>query len=210
VIRTTIRINQKCFVLRILTSLQGEVGAKRRVGVLPRLQRDPSRPAAPATSPYRGGKRRQARQQVHPGRHTEASDGGKASSRQRAVIRARLSDAKYFYDTDLKVKLEDRLPKFKQIVFHESLARSGNALNALSDCRRDCNGAVEPADFFHGKQLSPDDSRRAGLLPQESSPRCSAVQGDLLTEVSANSRTARLMGNTTRSRKARTRASRGM
>jgi glycyl-tRNA synthetase beta chain len=37
------------------------------------------------------------------------------------VIRARLSDAKFFYETDLKTKLEDRLPKFEQIVFHEKL-----------------------------------------------------------------------------------------
>jgi len=28
------------------------------------------------------------------------------------VIRPRLSDAKFFYETDLKTKLEDRLPKF--------------------------------------------------------------------------------------------------
>jgi glycyl-tRNA synthetase beta chain len=32
-----------------------------------------------------------------------------------------LSDAKFFYETDLKTKLEDRLPKFEQIVFHEKL-----------------------------------------------------------------------------------------
>ena len=37
------------------------------------------------------------------------------------MIRARLSDAKFFYDTDLKTKLEDRLPRFAGIVFHEKL-----------------------------------------------------------------------------------------
>jgi len=37
------------------------------------------------------------------------------------VIRARLSDAKFFYDTDLKTRLEDRLLKFNGIVFHEKL-----------------------------------------------------------------------------------------
>jgi glycyl-tRNA synthetase beta chain len=52
----------------------------------------------------------------------EASDGGKAIvAGCERVIRARLSDAKFFYDTDLKTKLEDRLPKFSQIVFHEKL-----------------------------------------------------------------------------------------
>jgi glycyl-tRNA synthetase beta chain len=52
----------------------------------------------------------------------EATDGGKAIvAGNERVIRARLSDAKFFYETDLKKKLEDRLPKFDQIVFHEKL-----------------------------------------------------------------------------------------
>jgi glycyl-tRNA synthetase beta chain len=52
----------------------------------------------------------------------EASDGGNAIvAGCERVIRARLSDAKFFYDTDLKIRLEDRLPKFSQIVFHEKL-----------------------------------------------------------------------------------------
>ncbi len=52
----------------------------------------------------------------------EAQDGGKAIvAGNERVIRARLSDAKFFYETDLKTRLEDRLEKFKQIVFHEKL-----------------------------------------------------------------------------------------
>jgi len=52
----------------------------------------------------------------------DASDGGKAIvSGNERVIRARLSDAKFFYVTDLKTRLEDRLPKFDGIVFHEKL-----------------------------------------------------------------------------------------
>jgi glycyl-tRNA synthetase beta chain len=52
----------------------------------------------------------------------EASDGGQAIvAGNERVIRARLSDAKFFYETDLKTKLEDRLPKFENIVFHEKL-----------------------------------------------------------------------------------------
>jgi glycyl-tRNA synthetase beta chain len=54
--------------------------------------------------------------------NTEAQDGGKAIvAGNERVIRARLSDAKFFYETDLKTRLEDRLPKFEQIVFHEKL-----------------------------------------------------------------------------------------
>jgi glycyl-tRNA synthetase beta chain len=52
----------------------------------------------------------------------EASDGGKAIvAGNERVIRARLSDAKFFYESDLKTRLEDRLPKFDGIVFHEKL-----------------------------------------------------------------------------------------
>jgi glycyl-tRNA synthetase beta chain len=52
----------------------------------------------------------------------DAEDGGKAIvAGNERVIRARLSDAKFFYETDLKTRLEDRLPKFKDIVFHEKL-----------------------------------------------------------------------------------------
>jgi glycyl-tRNA synthetase beta chain len=52
----------------------------------------------------------------------EAQDGGKAIvAGNERVIRARLSDAKFFYETDLRTRLEDRLPKFEQIVFHEKL-----------------------------------------------------------------------------------------
>src|SRR5262245_34022788 len=52
----------------------------------------------------------------------EAADGGKAIvAGNERVIRARLADAKFFYDSDLKTRLEDRLPKFKHIVFHEEL-----------------------------------------------------------------------------------------
>src|SRR5580700_2864175 len=52
----------------------------------------------------------------------EAPDGGKTIvGGNERVIRARLADAKFFYETDLKTKLEDRLPKFENIVFHEKL-----------------------------------------------------------------------------------------
>jgi glycyl-tRNA synthetase beta chain len=52
----------------------------------------------------------------------EADDGGAAIvAGNERVIRARLSDAKFFYETDLKTRLEDRLPKFEHIVFHEKL-----------------------------------------------------------------------------------------
>jgi glycyl-tRNA synthetase beta chain len=62
----------------------------------------------------------------------EASDGGKAIvAGNERVIRARLSDAKFFYETDLKTKLEDRLPKFDAIVFHEKLGTEGQHVRRI-------------------------------------------------------------------------------
>jgi glycyl-tRNA synthetase beta chain len=62
----------------------------------------------------------------------EASDGGKAIvAGNERVIRARLSDAKFFYETDLKTKLEDRLPKFDSIVFHEKLGTQAERIKRI-------------------------------------------------------------------------------
>ncbi len=62
----------------------------------------------------------------------EASDGGKAIvAGNERVIRARLSDAKFFYGTDLKTKLEERLPKFEGIVFHEKLGTQAERIKRI-------------------------------------------------------------------------------
>jgi len=62
----------------------------------------------------------------------EATDGGKVIvAGNERVIRARLSDAKFFYETDLKTKLEDRLPKFEQIVFHEKLGTQAERVKRI-------------------------------------------------------------------------------
>ena len=62
----------------------------------------------------------------------EASDGGKAIvAGCERVIRARLSDAKFFYETDLKMRLEDRLPKFEHVVFHQKLGSQAERINRI-------------------------------------------------------------------------------
>ncbi|QQO20487.1 glycine--tRNA ligase subunit beta [Bradyrhizobium diazoefficiens] len=62
----------------------------------------------------------------------EATDGGATIiAGNERVIRARLSDAKFFYETDLKTKLEDRLPKFEQIVFHEKLGTQAERIGRV-------------------------------------------------------------------------------
>ncbi|MET4218479.1 glycyl-tRNA synthetase beta chain [Bradyrhizobium sp. LB7.2] len=62
----------------------------------------------------------------------EAPDGGNTIvAGNERVIRPRLSDAKFFYETDLKTKLEDRLPKFEQIVFHEKLGTQAGRIKRI-------------------------------------------------------------------------------
>src|SRR3954470_6012269 len=64
--------------------------------------------------------------------NTEAKDGGKAIvAGNERVIRARLSDAKFFYETDLKLKLEDRLPRFSDIIFHEKLGTQAERIERI-------------------------------------------------------------------------------
>ncbi|MGB6286188.1 MAG: glycine--tRNA ligase subunit beta, partial [Xanthobacteraceae bacterium] len=62
----------------------------------------------------------------------EAEDGGKAIvAGNERVIRARLSDARFFYHTDLKTRLEDRLPSFNDIVFHEKLGTQAERIERI-------------------------------------------------------------------------------
>jgi glycyl-tRNA synthetase beta chain len=62
----------------------------------------------------------------------EARDRGKAIvAGNERVIRARLSDAKFFYETDLETPLEDRLPKFKDIIFHEKLGTQAERIERI-------------------------------------------------------------------------------
>jgi glycyl-tRNA synthetase beta chain len=95
VIRTTIRANQKCFVLRDPQS--AKLVAKFILVA-----------------------------------NTEATDGGAAIiAGNERVIRARLADAKFFYETDLKIMLEERLPKFQQIIFHEKLGTQAERVERI-------------------------------------------------------------------------------
>src|SRR5947207_14555141 len=140
VIRTTIRNNQKCFVLRAShPPLQGEgrraaPGWGSAASTTPAERGTPTRPAAPADLPPAGGGEAKAplANKFILVANTEAADGGKAIvAGNERVIRARLSDAKFFYETDLKVKLEDRLPKFKDIIFHEKLGTQAERIERI-------------------------------------------------------------------------------
>ncbi|GAB2206999.1 glycine--tRNA ligase subunit beta [Roseibium sp. ROS1] len=61
-----------------------------------------------------------------------ADDGGKLIvAGNEKVIRARLSDARFFWETDLKSKLSDNLPKLDEVKFHEKLGSVGERVKRL-------------------------------------------------------------------------------
>lgn len=67
----------------------------------------------------------------------EASDGGaKIVEGNRKVLAARLSDARFFYDTDLKVPLADQTAKLERIVFHEKLGSVADKVDRVAKLAR--------------------------------------------------------------------------
>ena len=80
------------------------------------------------------------------------------------VLRARLSDAAFFYETDKKYTLHDRLPKLKGVVFQAKLGTLYDKAKRLSEL-----------SGFIAKKMggSEADAHRAGLL----------AKADLTTEM---------------------------
>ncbi len=122
VVRTTIRANQKCFVLNRTTT-----GDRLATGRLSPVKRSLANRFVLVAN-------------------IEASDGGKAIvAGNERVIRARLADARYFWETDLKTTLEERLPKLDAIVFHEKLGTQGERVKRLMRLSREIATLV-PSD----------------------------------------------------------------
>ncbi len=85
-----------------------------------------------------------------------AEDGGKAIiAGNERVIRARLSDAKFFWDQDRKVKLEERLPELEGIIFHEKLGTQAERVERLKKLARELAPLVG---------AEPEKAERAGAL----------------------------------------------
>lgn len=89
--------------------------------------------------------------------NTEAEDGGKTIvAGNERVLRARLSDAKFFWDQDRKVKLEERVPSLKEIVFHARLGTVADKMDRVETL------AFELASFVPGADV--DQVRTAARL----------------------------------------------
>lgn len=68
----------------------------------------------------------------------EANDGGKAIIHgNERVLRARLSDAKFFWDQDLKVSLSERVPQLDPITYHAKLGSVGDKVRRVKALARE-------------------------------------------------------------------------
>jgi glycyl-tRNA synthetase beta chain len=67
----------------------------------------------------------------------DAEDGGaKIVAGNQKVLAARLADARFFYETDLKTRLEDLQPKLAKIVFHEKLGTVADKVERVAKLAR--------------------------------------------------------------------------
>ncbi len=119
VLTTSMKAHQKCFSLRRAhASRRGATPAPQHEGT--RRARDPH-PEEGAQAPVSKDEAALANRFILVA-NLEAADGGKTIvAGNERVIRARLADAKFFFDQDRKVMLPDRVPKLEGIVFHEKL-----------------------------------------------------------------------------------------
>jgi glycyl-tRNA synthetase beta chain len=110
------------------------------------------------------------------------------------VLAARLSDAKFFWEQDLKVRLEDQAKKLDQIVFHEKLGTVADKVERVAKLARwlveegivnaDCTPAKAGAQESPAEGLDPglrrDDEERA-LLADMAETAARLCKADLVT-----------------------------
>jgi glycyl-tRNA synthetase beta chain len=98
----------------------------------------------------------------------DAPDGGaQITAGNERVLRARLSDARFFWDQDRKIRLEERVARLDKIVFHARLGTLGEKVTRVQTL------AAELAEFIPG--CDRDLARSAALL----------AKADLVTQMVA-------------------------
>ncbi|MGD9536495.1 MAG: glycine--tRNA ligase subunit beta [Alphaproteobacteria bacterium] len=85
-----------------------------------------------------------------------ADDGAAIVAGNERVLRARLSDAKFFWDQDRAHTLESRVPRLADIVFHAKLGTVAEKVRRIGDLAGELSAYVPGADAGH--------ARRAALL----------------------------------------------
>ncbi len=155
VIRATIRANQKCFVLReappcssvmagLDPAIHGEPSGAKAEGAVPRNGVDGRHKAGHDAT---GSTGKLANKFILVS-NLVAPDGGAAIAAGNArVVRARLADARHFWQTDLAAlpdaknktakPLDQRLEKLDHVVFHEKLGTQGERIARIEALARE-------------------------------------------------------------------------
>ena len=103
-----------------------------------------------------------------------SADGGEAVvSGNERVLRARLADARFFWDQDRRLRLEDYLPQLEGVVFHARLGSMYRKAKRIEALARTLFITIKDANPDWTEDANPDKTARAGLL-------CKA---DLVTEM---------------------------
>ncbi|MEQ1552241.1 glycine--tRNA ligase subunit beta, partial [Sphingorhabdus sp.] len=129
VIQLTARVNQKYFVCNSPLPPAGGVGGGPEAH-----QSHPGSPAASHPSRERAGRLANAFVCTA---NIVANDGGAAIvAGNEKVLAARLSDAKFFWEQDLKVPLDEQAKKLSQITFHEKLGTVADKVERVAKLAR--------------------------------------------------------------------------
>jgi len=79
--------------------------------------------------------------------NTETADGGTAVvAGNERVLRARLADARFFWDQDRKTRLADRVPALGEVVFHAKLGTMADKVERMAALAADLSESVPGAD----------------------------------------------------------------
>ncbi|HEX8380576.1 MAG TPA: glycine--tRNA ligase subunit beta, partial [Allosphingosinicella sp.] len=102
----------------------------------------------------------------------DAADGGASIvAGNERVLSARLSDAKFFWEQDLKVPLEDQADKLREIVFHEKLGTVADKVERVAKLARWLveTGVINPSPWRGEGQVREANQGEGALSPKGSS-----------------------------------------
>ena len=171
VIRATIRANQKCFVLR-----GASASSSVMAGLDPAIHEAPSgaRPGRTATRNGVDGRHKAdhdagesvgklANKFILVSNLVAPDDGAAIAAGNGRVVRARLADARHFWQTDLAAlpdakdksakPLDQRLEKLDRVVFHEKLGTQGERISRIEALARELAPRVG-ADAEHAARAA--------------------------------------------------------
>jgi glycyl-tRNA synthetase beta chain len=140
VIVTAIKTHQKCFSLR-------QPNASSRGSAAPQHEVEKHSPLPEEDRRSVSKEEGQLANKFILVSNLEAEDGGKTIIKgNERVVRARLSDAKFFWNQDCEHTLESRLLKLNDLIFHEKLGTMHDKAHAIARLAMDLSEAVPDAN----------------------------------------------------------------